>query len=84
MEIVKVHGRYQIVLPKKARRSAGISEGDELLAEEENGRIILKKRPKSYTDFTLGLGADIWEGEDAQEYVDRERETWEKRNRLHG
>jgi hypothetical protein len=39
---------------------------------------ILKKRIKSHSIMELeGLGADIWKGIDAQEYVLRERKSWD-------
>lgn len=76
MEIVKVSSRHQIVIPKKARAAAGIEVGDELLVEEEGGRLLISRRPTSYAERSLGLGKDTWNGIDAQEYVNGERESW--------
>ena len=36
-----------------------------------------RKHQRSVTEFE-GLGKEIWEGIDAQEYVNEERKTWEK------
>lgn len=38
----------------------------------------LGRRKVKYSVMELeGLGADIWEGIDAQEYVSKERESWD-------
>jgi hypothetical protein len=43
-----------------------------------NLRRTLKKRRVKHTIMELeGLGADIWKGIDAQEYVCKERESWD-------
>jgi len=39
-------------------------------------RILGKKEPKHSIMELEGLGADIWKGIDAQEYVQKERESW--------
>ncbi len=36
-----------------------------------------KKRPQHQITELEGLGKEIWEGIDAQEYVDRERDSWD-------
>lgn len=36
-----------------------------------------KAKPKKWMDMA-GPGAEIWKDMDAQEYVDRERESWEE------
>ena len=44
--IVKVTGKGQISIPVDIRKSAGISDGDELLIIRENGTILIKKVEK--------------------------------------
>ncbi len=39
-------------------------------------RHQVKPRPKHSLLELEGLGKEIWEGIDAQEYVNRERESW--------
>ena len=36
-----------------------------------------EKRPRHRITELKGLGKEIWEGIDAQEYVDRERDSWD-------
>ena len=43
-----------------------------------NLKRTLKKRRVKHSIMELeGLGADIWKGIDAQEYVYKERESWD-------
>ena len=41
-------------------------------------KIILRKRKVKHSVLELeGLGADVWKGIDAQQYVRNEREAWD-------
>jgi len=77
-KIVKLSSKYQVVIPREARKKLGLRAGDQLAVEVEGEKIILRPRPKNYTDYMLGLGKEIWEGIDASEYVRKERESWKK------
>jgi len=77
-KIVKLSSRYQMVIPKEIRKKLNFHAGDQLVVEIEKGKVILRPRPKSYTNYMLGLGRKIWEGIDATEYVRKERESWKK------
>ena len=77
-KIVKLSSKYQVVIPKEARKKLGLRAGDQLAVEVEGEKIILRPRPKNYTDYMLGLGKEIWEGIDASEYVRKERELWKE------
>jgi AbrB family looped-hinge helix DNA binding protein len=79
MNTVKISSKYQIVVPKQARKALGLAAGDELVVVAREGRIELIPRPKSYTAATLGLGSEVWEGIDAVKYARGERESWEKK-----
>lgn len=41
-QIVKVTRRGQTTIPEEFRRKYGIREGDYLLVEDENGRIVIR------------------------------------------
>ena len=77
-KIVKLSSKYQVVIPREARKKLGLRAGDQLAVEVEGEKIILRPRPKNYTDYMLGLGKEIWEGIDASEYVRKERESWKE------
>jgi len=40
-------------------------------------KSIIKRRKKNTIMELEGLGADIWKGIDAQDYVHKERESWD-------
>lgn len=74
---VKVSSRYQIVIPKRVRETLGLRPGDRLLVELEEGRVVLRLRPRSYAQHLRGLHKEVWQGLDAREYVQKEREAWD-------
>jgi AbrB family looped-hinge helix DNA binding protein len=78
-ETVRLSGKGQVVIPKGVRDRLGLRAGDELSVRVQDGKIVLRKRPESYTDYMWGLHGDAWKGVDAAEYVDREREAWPKK-----
>lgn len=76
VETVRVSGKGQVVIPKGVRDMLGLRAGDKLSVNVQGGKIVLRKRPESYTDYMWGLHGDAWREVDATEYVDREREAW--------
>jgi AbrB family looped-hinge helix DNA binding protein len=78
-ETAKVSEKGQIVIPKRVRDKIGLETGDELTVNLVGEKIILRRRPKSYTDYMWGLHGEAWKGVDAADYVDEERETWQRK-----
>jgi len=58
----KLSSKYQIVIPKRIRRELNLNSGDELIMKVEDDKIIIRPKPKSYTEYMLGLGKEVWEG----------------------
>ena len=73
---VKVSSKHQIAVPAEVRRRMDIEAGDYLRVEVQDGVIMLIPEPTDPVEELRGLGREIWEGVDAQEYVDRERDGW--------
>ena len=73
---IKVSSKYQIVIPREARKNLNLKAGDKLIVKANNEKIIIYPQPKSYAKYSLGLGKETWQGIDATEYVRKERETW--------
>jgi AbrB family looped-hinge helix DNA binding protein len=75
-DIIKVHKRGIIVIPKRIREMLGIDEGTLLELRVENGKILLEP---------LDLWQKVWKccsgsAEEAEEELDREEENfWAKR-----
>lgn len=59
----------KLVLPEQLRLLEALSRQARYQVEEPTTHSIMELE---------GLGAEIWQGIDAQAYVDRERATWEK------
>jgi len=76
--LVKLSSRHQVVIPKKVRKRLALHAGDQLVVEVEGEKVVLRPRPKNYTNYMLGLGKEVWREIDATEYVRKERESWEK------
>jgi AbrB family looped-hinge helix DNA binding protein len=76
-ERVIVSSRNQIAVPSAVRKRLGIKSGDRLLVELRDGYAILMPEPDDYATELRGLHADVWLREDAQEYVNRERDAWQ-------
>ena len=75
---VKVSKRYQIAVPAEARRRLNIHSGDRLIADVQDGLLILMPEPVSYTQHLSGLYKEIWDRVDGQAYVARERDAWDE------
>ena len=73
---IKVSKRYQVAVPSLARQLLKIHSGDRLLVDIQDGMMILMPEPESYTETLAGLHKEIWQGEDAQNYIDQERAAW--------
>jgi len=75
-EVIKVHRKGIIVLPKSVREALGIEEGSLLVLEVEDNRILIKP---------LDLWERVWKccsgnAEEAERELDsEEKEYWERR-----
>ena len=74
---VKISSKHQIAVPAKVREELGISAGDHLLVDVQDGVIVIVPISDDPFEQLKGLHAEIWQGIDAQEYVDQERDAWE-------
>ena len=73
---VKVSRRYQIVVPAIARNQLNIQSGDLLIVDVQDGMLILLPKPESYTQKLAGLHKEIWEGVNAGDTIEQERQAW--------
>ncbi len=72
MSTVKLSRKNQVVIPKEARKKLHLSPGDELVVEVEKDRVVMKPKPKRYTEYTLGLHKKVWSGVDVENYLEEE------------
>ncbi|HDH88112.1 MAG: AbrB/MazE/SpoVT family DNA-binding domain-containing protein [Deltaproteobacteria bacterium] len=79
MEVgIKLSSKCQVVIPKHVREILEIGPGDELLMEVKEGSLIIYPKPKSYTNYMIGLHKDVWMNMDTDTYITKERESWKR------
>jgi len=60
------------------REQLNIQSGDRLLVDIQDGMIILLLKPENYTTQLMGMHKEIWERIEPNEYLETERQAWEK------
>jgi AbrB family looped-hinge helix DNA binding protein len=75
--IVKMSSKHQIVIPSKIRKTLSIEAGDLLLCRIQDGEILLRPKPKSYSRYLRGLHKEVWSDVDVLQYTKQERKSWE-------
>ncbi len=73
---MKVSSKNQVCLPAEVRKAMDIKPGDRLLVTVVGNHMTVMKEPKNWSAYMLGLHKEVWEGVDAQEYVDELRGPW--------
>jgi AbrB family looped-hinge helix DNA binding protein len=76
---VTLSSKNQIVVPKSVRQKLGIGPGDQLIVNVEKEGLILRPKPKSYTRHLRGLHQNVWKGTETEQYIERERKSWEEK-----
>lgn len=76
-----VNIKYQVVIPKEARKKIKIKPGQKMIVDVVGEKVILspaknKKEWKWPDDYIKRLGG-IWEGVDVDKYLDEERNSWD-------
>lgn len=79
MQIIKISSKRQLTLPAKVCRILNLEKGDRLLLEVKENRLVLTRIPKDFTRSFSGTAKGVYGGPAAavDEYVRKERETWE-------
>lgn len=75
---VKVSSKNQVVIPAEIRRKLDIKPGDYLYVAVLDGQMHIVRDPEEWLEYTRGLGRDVWEEVDAEEYINQERDAWEE------
>ncbi len=72
----------QLTLPKSWRSILGLKPGEKLNAtlkkDNSDSALVLSKKPQNWTNYMAGLGKEIWEDVDVDEYIRKERDSWER------
>lgn len=73
---VKVSSKHQIAVPASVRRQLAIGAGDYLSVDVQDGAIVMIPKSTDPIEELRGCGREIWDGVDAQDYVNNERDEW--------
>ncbi|HEV7517970.1 MAG TPA: AbrB/MazE/SpoVT family DNA-binding domain-containing protein [Thermoanaerobaculia bacterium] len=74
----KLTEKFQITIPTEVRKRLVLKAGDLVYLALEEGQVVLRACPGSWTESTRGLGAEVWRSEGGGEAaIERERESWE-------
>ena len=76
LQRVKISSKHQIAVPAAVRKQLQLEAGDHLIVMVRDGVAMLIPEPVDPVEELRGLGKEIWEGIDPQEYVDRLRDEW--------
>jgi len=77
---VKISSKHQIAVPSSIRKELHLAAGDCLLAQVRDGVIVLVPQRRDAVEEMHGLHREIWEKEDIQAYIDKERDAWDNAN----
>lgn len=55
-DILKVGRKGQLVLPRHARATLGLREGDELVLTIEDDALVLKRKARRFAEYLENLG----------------------------
>ncbi|OHE54630.1 MAG: hypothetical protein A3K61_02600 [Thaumarchaeota archaeon RBG_16_49_8] len=72
--VVKVTRRGQTTIPKELREKYGIKEGDDLMIEDIDGRLVIRRVPK--LQDLAGTDSDSDEAEAVKKEVEKMREEY--------
>lgn len=76
-EVVRLGRHCQMVLPVSIRKQLGVGEGDEVLVWVKDKAAVIVPKPKDPARHLWGLHREIWQDVNTDEYVRRERDSWE-------
>jgi AbrB family looped-hinge helix DNA binding protein len=78
MTKIRVNSRNQIVIPAEAREKLGIKPGDNLILDIGNHSILIIRETENHTEELRGLGKEVWADIDTDEWLQQERDSWDK------
>lgn len=79
--MAKISSKHQITLPIEAVRRLGLEPGDRLAVRVEDDRIVLRPQPRDWVEYYRGRLKGVYGSttEEIDEYIRKERESWEER-----
>lgn len=76
--IVRLSREHTISLPEDLIRKMHFATNDEIVVQVEEDKLVLSKKTASYTDKLRGLHKEVWEDVDTEQFLEKERQSWNK------
>ena len=82
MKIIKssLSTKNQTVIPSLIREELNLKPGDKIIwrivYSDKTPQAIAEPQPKSWTNYTRGLGKNIWQDIDIESYVKNLKKEW--------
>lgn len=79
MSSVKLSSKRQITIPASVCRQLSIKDGDYLLLDVQEGKIVLTRAPENFAKHFKGISKGLFgkTPEEVDAYVAEERKSWE-------
>ncbi|MCA9877813.1 MAG: AbrB/MazE/SpoVT family DNA-binding domain-containing protein [Thermomicrobiales bacterium] len=74
---LELRDNVEIGLPQEFLNELSLASGVEVLVSVQDGIIVIAPAKSNPWDRLAGLWQGLWPKEDAQDYINRERDTWE-------
>lgn len=76
--IIRIGRKYQVVIPREIRKRLALREGDEMIYENTPNGVFIYPKPANPVAFMRGLGAGLWNDENVDTYLKKERDSWDR------
>lgn len=74
----KLNEDSSIKIPEHILKKAGLKPGAEIIwLYDEHGQIILMEKPDDFAKAMKGLGKEVWDKVNTEEYIKKERQSWD-------
>lgn len=74
--------KNQAVIPSKVRKALNLQAGDtivwQIIKDGKQTKVLAEPLPKSWTEYSRGLGEHIWKDIDINKYISTLREEWKE------
>ena len=79
----KISKRNQTVVPSKIRKLLNLRQGERIVWKvvlvRGAPKVLIDKLPKDIVSYARGLGKELWEDVNIEDYVKSLRKEWDKK-----
>lgn len=80
MQLVTVGSKYQIVIPKEARKKLkGITPGSKMAVSVGKNELTIKPKSENWIDRYQGIAKKAWRRIDTTKYLEGLRNEWDRK-----